>query len=140
MSQEVPPTLITFFGATISGVASNIIGLNSDILYQGVSTISLPKGLGMKIWGVRVSGLPQVVVAINFSKTQSGIFVSSVIHDAFAFNPLVNSPVYLEKNKPILIPGLAGGETISVGYTQTAASTAPTFVEIDAEFVDLSMQ
>jgi hypothetical protein len=139
MSQEVPATLITFFGQTISGVASNIIGLNSDILYQGVSTITIPKGLGMKIWGVRVSG-SQAVVAINFSKTQSGIFVSSVPHDAFAFNPTLGSPVYLEKNKPILIPGLAGGETISVSYTQPAASTAPSFVEIDAEFVDLSMQ
>ena len=131
----VEPTLMTFTGATLSGAASGFINLNSDLLYSPISSINIPRGLQLKIWGIRVSGT-QIVVAVNFAKNISGMVISSVVHDYVAFLPAAGSPQFLEKNKPIKIPGLAGGESIYLTYQQSATQ-APSFIEIDAELSEL---
>jgi hypothetical protein len=130
------PTLITFAGQTVSTSNSGTFTLNSDMLVSSVSAISLPKGLSMKIWGVRVSG-SAVVVALNFSKTVAGI-ASAVPHDVIAFSPTTGTPLFLEKNRPIVIPGLAGGESITATWSQAASTSNLSYLEIDAEFTDLS--
>ena len=136
MSEELfHPTLMTFAGATLSGVTSGIISLNSDLVYGPVSSISLPKGLQMKIWGIRVSG-SQITVARNFAKTYSGILVSSVLHGTVAFNPTTASPMFLEKNRPVIVQGVAGGETINLTYAQLS-TPLPSFVEMDVEFSEM---
>ena len=135
MSDEVVPTLMTLTGATLSGVTSSILSLNSDLIYGAVSSIIIPKGLQLKIWAIRISG-SEITVAINFAKTFSGILVSTNLHNAVAFNPATASPLYLEKNKPICIPGIAGGEAINVTYGHLS-NPLPSYVEIDLELSEM---
>ena len=138
MSSDADPTLMTFTGVTLSGITSALLSLNSDMIYGSISSLTLPKGLQAKIWGIRIGG-SQIVVAVNFAKTYSGILVSSVPHDVFAYSPTSGvplAPLVIEKNRPILIPGLAGGETINVAYSMTSAAP-PCNIGLDIELSEI---
>ena len=119
--------MITFRGATDGAALTGSIPLTADILQAAITSIRIPRGGVLKIWGYRVSGAKSKF-DVNFKKLTAS---ADVPIETLAFDPALDSSINLEKRKPILVRGLAGQESISIGWTQAVAALS--YIDIDIE-------
>jgi len=120
--------LITFRGATDGLALTGTMTLTADLLQSGVASIRIPKGGTLKIWGYRISGA-KVKVDVNFKKL---IASPDVAIETMSFDPALDSSMHIEKRKPIIIRGIGGQESISIGWAQSIAALS--YVNVDIEF------
>jgi hypothetical protein len=119
--------LITFRGATDGLALTGTMPLTADILQAAITSIRIPRGAILKIWGYRISGA-KATIDFNFKKTLAG---SNVPVETIAFDPTLDSSIHIEKRRPIIIRSLGGEEAISIGWTQAVA--AASYLDVDIE-------
>ena len=97
------------------------------LFYEAVSSIVIPKGQKLKIWGVRVSGA-DASVSINTKMTSSSDAKVLFTHSQ---DVSVNSSMNLANIKPIVVPSILGTELVTFTWAQDTA--AITYFEVDVE-------
>ena len=125
--------LITFYGATDGTNATGTVSLDSNILYSSVDYIRIPKGVKLKIWGIRAYAVTTTNFNIEFTsdvtvgsptyETVDSVFVAADDYEAY---------VNIEKRRPIVIKGATGKEAIRITWSQSAAGNGG--IAIDVEF------
>jgi len=121
--------LITLRGATDGLALTGTFTLTADILQAAITSLRLPRGGVVRIWGYRVSGA-KVTVDVNFKKTLAG---SNVPIETVAFDPTIDSLLHIEKRRPNVVRSLGGEEAISFGWTQGVAASS--YIDVDVEIV-----
>jgi hypothetical protein len=119
--------LLTLRGATDGLALTGTFVLTSELLQAAITSLRIPRGGALKIWGYRISGA-KVAVDFNFKKTLAG---SNVPIESMAFDPALDSAVVIEKRKPVVVHSLGGEEAISVAWTQGVAALS--YIDIDVE-------
>lgn len=119
--------LITVRGATDGLALTGTMVLTADIIQAAITSIRIPRGGMVKVWGYRISGA-KARVDVNFKKTLAGLDVPI---ETMAFDPTLDSSISIEKRKPVIVRGLVGTESVSVGWTQGVA--ALTYIDVDIE-------
>ena len=134
--------LMTVYGPTDNANATGTVPLTSDLLQAAVSLITIPRGMAMKIWAVRISGVDATTFTIGFGKTAAlAVLATAVPHNLFYFDPAAATVLPNNLRHPILIPSMVGtvanapGESICILWSQAAAGLA--YFEMDFEFVPL---
>jgi ABC-type spermidine/putrescine transport system permease subunit II len=126
---------MTFHGATYGAGTTGTIPLTSDLLQASVNLITIPRGMAMKIWAVRMSGA-KATIPIGFGKTAALAVLATATPEAvFAFDPTLDSWINDNLRHPIVIPSVVGGESVCVLWSN--AGSVVTYVDIDVEFVPL---
>ena len=59
--------LITFYGSTDGSSTTGTVSLDSNILYSSVDYIRIPKGVKLKIWGIRAYAVENTNFNIEFT-------------------------------------------------------------------------
>ena len=135
--------LMTVYGPTDNTITTGTVPLTSDLLQASVNLITIPRGMAMKIWAVRISGLIATTFTIGFAKLASGVG-SAAVHNAFYFDPAAATVLPNNLRHPIVIPSLIGtvggatpgpGETVVVKWSQVTKGLA--YFEMDFEFIPL---
>jgi len=119
--------MMTLRGATDGLALTGTFSLTSELLYTATTSIRIPRGGILKIWGYRISGA-KATIDFNFKKTLAG---SNVPVETIAFDPTLDSSIHIEKRRPIIIRSLGGEEAISIGWTQAVA--AASYLDVDIE-------
>jgi hypothetical protein len=121
--------LITLRGATDGLALTGTFTLTADILQAAITSLRIPRGGLLKIWGYRISGA-KVAVDVNFKKTLAG---SNVPVETSAFDPAVDGLHHIEKRRPNVIRSLGGEEAVSFSWTQSVAALS--YFDVDVEIV-----
>lgn len=122
--------LITFYGATDGSSTTGTVSLDSNILYSSVDYIRIPKGVKLKIWGIRAYAVQNTNFNIEFT---SDVTVGSPTYETVD-SVFVASNDYqtVEKRRPIVVKGTTGKEAIRITWSQSTAGSGG--IAIDVEF------
>jgi len=118
---------MTLRGATDGLALTGTVTLTSDLLQAAIASLRIPRGGIVKIWGYRISGA-KVRMDVNFKKLTAS---PDVPIETMSFDPALDSSIHLEKRKPIIVRGIGGQETISIGWTQGVAALS--YIDVDIE-------
>lgn len=126
----VETELITIRGATDGSNTSGTFDLYSDVIYNYVSYIRIPKGMKAKIWWKTLSGEGETLVTLKYT------------HDVTAGSPTyidieqvklsTEGELSLEKRRPVVLRGFTGKEAFRLDWSQPAAASA--YIELGVEF------
>ncbi len=134
--------LMTVYGPTDDTNTTGTVPLTSDLLQAAVSLITIPRGMAMKIWAVRMSGVVATTFTIGFGKTAAlAVIATAAAHNVFYFDPAAAAVLPNNLRHPIVIPSVVGtvanapGESVCILWSQ--ASKGLNYFEMDFEFVPL---
>ena len=123
--------IFTVKGETDGTSTTGDFPLFSDLFYQSVTSIRIPKGLKLKIWCKRINGSP-VDVLIYYTKN---IIIPSPDWRLVGFERLASSGEFaLEKRRPVVLRATTGLEGVKLSWSQ--ASAAKSYVEAEVELSD----
>lgn len=125
-------SLLTFRGETDGSSTSGTFKLYSDLLYEPVDYIRIPKGMKAKVWCKRISGEEATTIHVEFANdVTAGTPTWSKVSTEYLASP---GEVTLEKRRPVVLHGKTGKEAIRVTWSQATAGKA--YVEIEVELTD----
>lgn len=121
--------LFTVYGETDGLTPSEDLSLNSDLFYDTVSYIRVPKGLKAKAWAKRISGETATTVKIQYTPD---VTVASPSWRVLDTQYLASAgEMSVEKRRPAVARGTTGKEAIKISYSQDTADKAYAEFEIE---------
>ena len=118
--------LFTITGSTNGTDTTGTISFTTDFVRGNFTSIRIPKGMKLKIWGIRISGDAAVIKVI----LKRGTTEKSVSVERFPGG----TEKHIEKRRPIVIEGVTGDEEVRVDWEQSTAGY--TAVEMEVELTD----
>ena len=117
-------------GETDGASTEGTFELDSDIFYDRVSFIRIPKGMKAKVWFKKLAGDGETTVALEFT---NDVTAETPSWKALENEKLASSgEVALEKRRPVILRGRTGKEAFRLRWSQPTATKA--YVELGVEF------
>ena len=123
--------LFVLYGETDGSSTTGTVKLSSDILYDSVTAVRIPKGAKAKVWFKKVAGEAETTFYLQYTHD---VTASSPVWTTLEAEKLAaKGEISVEKRRPVVLRGFTGKEAFQITWLQPAAAKA--YVEIGVELV-----